>query len=152
MINQSLLNGPLGKPEPIPASVIMILNHVLVVQTHNNIIGWNWMSFPRWQSYNNQLILGPRRAEFIVRNMKIYLHFLSLLNAIGSRYFTVIYNTIVHTAKLLQWQKLGQILHSWMTLHTSPLQKNYGVSFVSCSIQRKMTVIYRECIVLRWHR
>ena len=50
------------------------------------------------------------------------------------RYIGVIHNTIVHTAQQLQWQNLGQTLHSRTTpIHTSPLRASYGVSFVSYS-------------------
>ena len=30
---------------------------------------------------------------------------------LDSRYITVIYNTILHTAQQLQWQNFGQTLH-----------------------------------------
>ena len=54
----------------------------------------------------------------------------------------IIYNTIVHTAKQLQWQNFGQTLHSQTTPYQSPLRAVYGLSFMSYS--KKMTMIYWE--------
>ena len=48
-------------------------------------------------------------------------------NTTDSRYITVIYDMIVHTAQ----QLLQSGLHSLTTSHTSPLRASYGVSFMS---------------------
>ena len=67
---------------------------------------------------------------------------------IDSRYIAVIYNTIVHTAKPLQWQNFSHTLQTQNTPHTSPLRASYGVSFVSyskkneCDISKAHFILY----------
>ena len=67
-------------------------------------------------------------------------------NTINCRYIAAIYNTIVHTAQILQWQILVKLCTH--ERHPIPHFYEWATGRLSWVIQSKMAAIYRERIVV----